>query len=65
MIATCCPAWRDASRIRWNDSACVSWVPCEKFSRKTFTPAAINASSVSGVSLDGPTVAMILVWRMI
>ncbi len=43
MIATWRPDCRAASRIRRNDSAWVSCVPCEKFRRKTSTPAAISA----------------------
>ena len=48
-----------AKVARWD-----SCVPCEKFRRKTSTPARISASSVSGVSQEGPTVATIRVCRM-
>ena len=38
-------------------------VPCEKFSRNTFTPARISEASVSREAEAGPRVATILVWR--
>ena len=44
--------------------ACVSCVPCEKLSRMMSAPAAMSASSIASVSVAGPTVAMILVWRI-
>ena len=65
MMPTCRPACEAISRMRAKDSAWDSCVPCEKLSRNTSTPAATSASSTSRLPLAGPTVAMILVWRMI
>ena len=44
-------------------SACSCCVPCEKFRRKTFTPACMRSRSRSGVPLAVPTVATIFVAR--
>ena len=63
-MATCRPARAAAPRMRWNVAAWLSWVPCEKFSRKMSTPAAMSASSARSLSQAGPTVAMIFVRRM-
>src|SRR5207253_3455083 len=50
--------------MRVNVAACEACVPCEKFWRTMSVPAAMSASSTASESLAGPTVAMILVWRM-
>jgi hypothetical protein len=60
-IATSRFARDAAARIRANVTPWDSRVPCEKFSRKMSVPAAINASSIESLSLEGPTVAMIFV----
>src|SRR5688572_7561359 len=41
-------------------SACSSRVPCEKLMRATFMPSSINAETISGVDVDGPSVHTIL-----
>ena len=43
---------------------CSSWVPWEKFRRTTFSPARHIFRKTSGLSLEGPMVQMILVFRM-
>jgi len=40
------------------------WVPCEKFSRATSTPARTNSRKISGEEHDGPRVATILARRL-
>ena len=54
-----------ARRIRCAEARCCSWVPCEKFRRKTSVPAAMRARTASSVSLAGPIVEMILVRRTV
>ncbi len=53
------------SRVARMTSRCSSWVPWEKFNRKTFTPARRRLSSLSGLREAGPMVATILVRRMV
>ena len=67
-------SWRSATG-RWSRAAmsraaritsrCSSCVPWEKFSRKTFTPARMSFSSISGLREAGPMVATIFVRRMV
>ena len=55
------PASSATRRIAASDREWSSCVPCEKFRRKTSTPASIRSRSRSSVSDAGPTVATILV----
>ena len=45
-------------RLAWS-----SWVPCEKFSLNTSTPASNRRSIIAAVELAGPRVETILVRR--
>jgi hypothetical protein len=64
MIATWRSAAADTARMRAMAAPCVSCVPWEKFNRNTSTPAPMSARIVSSLSLEGPTVATILVCRI-
>lgn len=64
MMPTSRPTARAVSRT---SSARATWscaVPCEKFSRTTSTPAAIMRVRISSVLDEGPSVATILVARV-
>jgi hypothetical protein len=50
-------------RIRRNTAAWLSCEPCEKFNRKTSTPAAIKSRIADSLLVAGPTVATIFVCR--
>ncbi len=62
--ATGMPVFRLASRRRAMEAACDSWVPCAMLNRATFMPARSSSASTSTVSVDGPSVQTILVFRM-
>src|SRR5262245_20161270 len=59
--ATCCPISLLIRRMSARTSECSSCVPCEKFRRKTSTPATINFRRTSGDRDAGPIVATIFV----
>ena len=63
-IATSRPARVATARTRASVAPWVSCVPCEKFNRMISVPALMSVSSTASESLAGPTVAIILVWRM-
>ena len=63
-MAVCRPAAPAARRTRSIISPCDWCVPCEKFSRKMSTPAAVRSPMAASVLVAGPIVAMILVFRM-
>ena len=54
---------RDTRRMVAITAAWSAWVPCEKFKRATFMPAAIRAAILSSELLAGPMVQTILVRR--
>jgi hypothetical protein len=60
--ATKRPSLVAAARMRSMRAPCSWWLPWEKFSRNTSTPAATSCSILS--SLAGPSVATILVLRI-
>src|SRR5262245_59720611 len=55
---------REMRRMEAMSAACSSWVPCEKFSRATFMPAAMRAAILSSELQAGPMVQTILVRRV-
>ncbi|MNI66447.1 hypothetical protein D3C73_1220100 [compost metagenome] len=63
MMATKRPCWAAMSRTNFARARWSSALPCEKFKRATSRPARINASMRSGVDVEGPRVATILVRR--
>src|SRR6185312_13543167 len=59
--ATCTPSSRARRRVSTMTLAWSSCVPCEKFSRTTFTPTRIKSRKIDGSREAGPIVATILV----
>ena len=57
------PVLASSARIASMRAPCSSRVPCEKFNRKTFTPAVTNLPSMSGLDDASPRVATIFVAR--
>jgi hypothetical protein len=63
ITATCRPRLFETWRMRWISDAAHSPVPWAMLSRKTSTPALMSCPSLSKLSVEGPSVAMIFVCR--